>query len=168
MYNDTVTLFSRYESRLGDTWYASVLRGVHLNMDKAAMIAKYGPETQDSASLFVRYRLEPLAEGDPQCKQIPWLAGKKLMIGDKIWLPPNEWDAQLGDLLPKTITFEGGNDHDFFWFGEWTGEDTISDDDYEADAGFYGYMNRTHDYVFAVSSVAGPYTVIPHFEIMGK
>jgi hypothetical protein len=29
-------------------------------------------------------------------------------------------------------------------------------------------MNKNYDFVFAISSVGGPYSVIPHFEILGK
>lgn len=168
MYNDTITLFNRYESRFGDTWYPTVIRGCHLNMDKAAIIAKYGADTQDNATLNIRFSVEELQNGEPQCKQIPALDGKKLVIAGKIWLPPNQWDAQVNDALPNTVTFEGGNNFDFFWFGEWTGTDVISDDEYSADEGFYGFINRTQDYVFAITTVGGPYTVIPHFEIMGR
>lgn len=168
MYNDTVTLFCRYESRLGDTWYPSILKNVQLNIDKSAIVAKYGPEAQDNAMLNIRFRLDPLEEGDSQCRQIPWLSGKKLLIGDKIWLPPNEWDAKVNEMLSKTITFKDGASFDFFWFGEWTGDGAISDDDYTEDLGFYGFMNRTQDYVFAITAVGGPYTVIPHFEILGR
>ena len=50
--------------------------------------------------------------------------------------------------------------------GEWT-EGIVSDKDHGPD-GFYAKMNREHDYVFTVSSVGGPYSVIPHFEILGK
>lgn len=150
MYADTITLFNRKESRSGDTWYPSVLHNVHLNMDRAAILAKYGAESQDSAALNVRYAL---SDGDK-------------LIGDKIWLPPKEWDA-LEDPSGH-ITFNGGETFDFFWLGEWENEKPISSMDYSADNGFYNYMNRTHDYVFAVSSVGGPYSVIPHFEIMGR
>lgn len=169
MFNDTITLFNRYESRLGDTWYPTVIHGCNLNIDKSAIIAKYGPESQDNAVLNVQFTVEDLQDGEPQCKQIPWLEGKKLVIADKIWLPPNQWDAQVNDELAKTITFEDGGNFDFFWYGEWTGDDVINDDDpaYMADLGFYGYMNRTQDYVFAISAV-GLYTAIPHFEIMGR
>lgn len=153
MYNDTVTLFNRYESRLGGTWYPTILRGVNLLIDKAAIIAKYGPDSSDSAVLNVRYR-----EVD----------GKK-MVGDKIWLPPKEWDKQTNDSFAGSLTFTDGTEFDFFMLGKWEGgEDPVSDDDYQE--GFYDYMNRSRDYVFAISSVGGPYhsSTIPHFEIMGK
>lgn len=150
MYNDTVTLFNRYSNRQGDTWYPSVLRNVHLNMDKAAILAKYGPESQDSAVLNVRYAKN----------------GQDLIVGDKPWRPPKEWAAQTNDILPGSLTFSGGQLFDFFWVGEWPDEAPISGSDYTE--GFYNYMNDRYDYVFAVSSVGGPYTVIPHFEIMGK
>lgn len=150
MYTDTITLFNRKESRSGDTWYPSVLRNVHLNMDKAAIIAKYGPEGQDTASLHVRYRIE-----DGQKK-----------VGERQWLPPKQWDALA---LPGTaLTFTGGTRFDFFWLGDWGGEAPVYDADYAADGDFYTYMNRTHDAVFAITSVGGPYSVIPHFEILGK
>lgn len=150
MYNDTITLFCRYESRLGDVWYPYVLKNVHLNMDKAAIIAKYGAESQDNAVLNVRYET---------------VNGNK-KVGDKIWLPPKEWDAQANDLLPDSLTFTDGQSFDFFMAGEWTGEEVIHDEDYGV-KGFYNYMNSQYDYVFAITAVGGPYSVIPHFEILG-
>ena len=48
MYNDTITLFNRYESKLGDTWYPSILHNTNLNMDKASIVAKYGSDSQDN------------------------------------------------------------------------------------------------------------------------
>lgn len=149
MYDSTVTLFCRYESRLGDTWYPSVLRNVNLNVDKAAIIAKYGAESKDNAILNVKYRIQD---------------GNK-MVGDKIWLPPKEWDRQTNDLLSSSLTFTDGQEFDFFYVGEWTDESPIRDEDYGVD-GFFDYMNRYYDYVFAITSVAR-YSVIPHFEIMG-
>lgn len=149
MYKDTVTLFCRYESRLGDTWYPSVLRNVNLNMDKAAIIAKYGAESKDNAVLNVR------------CNK----NGKDIYVSGKTWLPPKEWDRQTNDLLSSSLTFTSGQAFDFFYVGEWTDESPIRDEDYGVD-GFYDYMNRHYDYVFAITSVAR-YSVIPHFEIMG-
>ena len=171
MYSDTVTLFNRCGNRLGAMWHSTVLRNVNLDMDKSAIVAKYGPDSKDSAVLNVHYTIEDLGGDESQCKQIPWLQGKKIVIADKIWLPSNQWRAQVNDALPGTITFEGGNSFDFFWFGEWTGASVISDDDYSSDEGFYGYMNRTWDYVFAITAVGGPYNnhgLLQHFEIMGR
>lgn len=151
MYNDIVTLFCQYkDQRKNITWYPSVLRNVNLNKDKAAIIAQYGAESQDSAVLNVRYHI---ADG-------------KIMIGDKIWLPPKEWDRQTNDLLTTSLTFTDGQDFDFFFEGEWPDENPIEDDAYSID-GFYNYINRYYDYVFAITSVGGPYSVIPHFEITG-
>lgn len=150
MYNDTITLFNRKAGHTGDTWYPTVLKNVHLNMDKSAILAKYGPESKDSANLHIRYTVDD---------------GKK-MVGEKYWLPPNQWQA-LQD--PSTaITFADGTKFDFFWLGDWGSETPVSDADYLSSGDFYTYMNKTHDYVFAISSVGGPYSVIPHFEIMGK
>lgn len=150
MHSDTITLFNRKESRSGDTWYPTVIRNVHVNMDKSAILAKYGAEAQDSASLYIRYTRD----------------GEKKMVGKKSWLPPKRW----GNLLDhtKAITFSDGARFDFFWVGDWGNEDPVEDVDYASDTDFYTYMNKTHDHVFAISSVGGPYSVIPHFEIMGK
>ena len=74
-------------------------------------------------------------------------------------MPPKEWDK-----TEDSVTFS--TDGDFFWWGEWR-NGIVSDSDYDPE-GFYAKMNREHDYVFAVSAVGGPYSVIPHFEILGK
>ena len=145
MYKDTITLFNRKSGGAdGDTWYPTVIKNANLNIDRAAILAKYGAESQDKAALSVRYTRN----------------GDNILISGKPWMPPKEWDK-----TEDSLTFTSGNKFDFFWLGEWTGG-IVTDAEY-GDEGFYDYMNRTHDYVFAVSSVA-MYSVIPHFEIMGK
>lgn len=151
MYNDTITLFNRKAGYGGDCWFPTVLHNVNLNMDKAAILAKYGANEKDNVSLHVRYTLQD---------------GKKKMVGEKPWLPPIMWN-KLED--PSTaITFTSGTKFDFFWLGEWNGSDPITDICYGEYTDFYTFMKNTHDYVFAVSSVNGPYSAIPHFEITGK
>ena len=78
------------------------------------------------------------------------------------WVPPKEWKMQINNALEDTITF---SDESFFWEGEWTGG-TVTDGDYRS--GFYQYMNENKDNVFKITSVGGPYALIPHFEILGK
>ena len=150
MYKDVITIFNRKEGDEGDTWYPTVIRNVQLNMDRAAILAKYGAQSSDSAVLNVRYKKD----------------GEKIIIAGKRWLPPKQWESQLDH--SEAVTFTTGDRFDFFWLGDWGSEDPVQDADYFADTDFYTYMNRTHDYVFAVSSVGGPYSVIPHFEILGK
>lgn len=144
MYKDTITLFNRKPGgTFGDTWYPTIIKNVNLNIDRAAILAKYGPESQDKAVLSIRYKRDV----------------DTVIVADKPWMPPKEWDR-----TEDSLTFAGGNQFDFFWQGEWNGG-IVSDADYTE--GFYEYMNRKYDYVFAVSSVA-MYSVIPRFEIMGK
>ena len=150
MYKDTITLFNRKEGDEGDTWYPTVLHNVQLNMDKAAIFAKYGAESADSAVLNIQYKQD----------------GDNKIVGNKLWRPPKLWDQLLEP--SKALTFTDGARFDFFWLGDWGSEKPVHDSDYFSDTDFYTYMNRTHDYVFAISSVGGPYSVIPHFEIMGK
>lgn len=150
MYKDTITLFNRKEGNEGDTWHPTVLHNVHVNMDRAAILAKYGAESADSAVLHIRYKQD----------------GENKIVGNKPWRPPKVWDQLLDPA--NALTFTTGARFDFFWLGDWGSEDPVHDEDYFSDTDFYTYMNRTHDYVFAISSVGGPYSVIPHFEIMGK
>lgn len=144
MYQDTITLFNRKpgERGQGDTWYPTVIRNVNLNIDRAAILAKYGAEAKDNAVLHIRYTRD----------------GEQIMVAGKPWMPPKAWDG-----TEDSLTFNP--DGDFFILGEWDGG-IVSDADHGPD-GFYSKMNREQDYVFTVSSVAR-YSVIPHFEIMGK
>ena len=151
MYTDTVTIFNRKkgERGQGDMWYPSVLHNVNLNMDKASILAKYGTDATDSTVLNVRYQID----------------GKKKTVGEKQWLPPKVW--QQSDAPADSLTFTDGEAFDFFWLGEWT-DGVVSDADYPEDLSFYDFMNRVYDYVFVVTKSAGPYGIIPHFEIAGK
>lgn len=150
MYTDTITLFNRKENRSGDIWYPSILHNVNLNVDKAEIIAKYGAESKDASTLNVKYTI----------------SGNQKTIGGKVWLPPKEWDALVDP--SECLTFTAGEAFDFFWLGEWEGTEPIYSENYAWKNGFYNYMNDMYDFVFAISSVGGPYTVIPHFEILGK
>ena len=152
MYDKTATIFNYYESATTGYayWYSHALSDVDLNTDKGAIIKKYGPDSADNAELHVIY-----TESN----------GNKMIAtadGKLIWMPPKEWNRQINNELPNTITF--GPD-DFFIEGNWT-EKIVDDNNYRE--GFYSYMNERYDFVFKISSVGGPYTVIPHFEILAK
>ncbi len=143
MYQDTITLFNRKDGGRGqgDIWLPTVIKNVNLVIDKAVINAQYGPESRDNAVLNVRYKMD----------------GGNVMVAGKPWMPPMEWDKTM-----DSLTFAEG---DFFWAGEWNGG-IAQDTDY-GDESFYNYMNRTKDYVFAITSVS-KLSVIPHFEIVGK
>ena len=151
MYKDTVTLFNRYTTKDRKIiWYPTVLRGVNLNVDKASIVAKYGTNSQDNAVLNVKYH-----SGDDT-----------IMVGNKKYLLPKEWNRQAEDTLTESLTFTAGTqEFDFFYVGEWESEEPIADSDYSSN--FYSYMKKTHDEVFAITSVA-KYSVIPHFEVVAK
>lgn len=153
MYDKTVTVFNYYESATTGKayWYPHVLSDVDLVTDHGAILKKYGPDSSDNAVLHVSYVLDG---GNVMVRQ----SGDNFIL----WLAPKEWSRQVNDDLPERLTF--GPD-DFFWLGEWTGG-SVTDDDYRG--GFYQYMNNQRDNVYKISSVGGPYTVIPHFEILGK
>lgn len=158
MYEKTVTIFNYYESATaGDAyWYPHVLSCVDLNTDRGAIIKKYGPDTSDNAQLHVIYYMH--ATGPEGTRKL--IATKSGLV---LWLPPKEWKKQTNDLLSETLTFSP--EDDFFWEGEWD-KDVVNDEDYRG--GFYQYMNQSRDNVFKITSVGGPYILIPHFEILAK
>lgn len=148
MYSDTVTVFNRYRSRLGDMWYPTILRNVNINSDKANILSNYGEQSQDRVVLNVKYDN---------------VDGNKVVCG-KRYLLPKEWEAQTNDVLAETITFASGQGFDFFLIGEYE-ESVINDEDYLD--GFYNYMNDKYDNVYAITSVS-EFSVIPHLEITGR
>ena len=149
MYRDVVTLFNRSRKTGRDEFWPTVLPGCDLNEDEAAVLAKYGASAQDKAMLHVRYAVE---------------AGEAVLCG-KVYRSPKEWRALTDEEKAETVTFQTGAGFDFFLRGVWSGEVPVNDEDYTD--GFYNELNRTRDGVYAVSSAAR-YSVIPHFEVMGK
>lgn len=163
MYQAIVTVFNFYKSPSAALWFPHVLTGVDIVTDKGQMLRQYGPDSTDAAELHIAY-----TEQDEKKVIINSLTGEPALntLGEPLsWLPPKEWAKQVNDMLDDTITFKP---NDFFWMGEWK-DGPVNDDDYIAAryASFYDYMNRNFDYVFNITSVGGPYTVIPHFEIRG-
>ncbi len=148
MYQDTITLFNR----TGEKWKAIVLPHVDLNADQAAIIAKYGAESKDKASLHVRFT--STASGD----SVEGVNSQLFTVKG-----PKEYAGNDSTIAFRTSA--SGEVVDFFMVGEWDGEDTINDGDF--DNGFYTYMSATRDGVYTVTSVAR-YSVIPHFEILGR
>lgn len=149
LYIDTVTIFNCKEisHTEGSIYYPTVIRNVNLNIDRAAILAKYGPETNDTAMLAIRFK--------PSAGEALIDCGNDIQ---KPWMPPKSWDGTV-----DSLTFNPSGD--FFWMGEWKGG-ICSDEEYPM-SGFFGYMNQNHDNVFVISSVA-KYDLIPHFEIMGR
>lgn len=150
MFNDTVTIFNRLHSKNGDKWYPHVLHNVKVNADKSSIIAKYGAESTDTASLIVHYK---------------HVDGEKMIDGIR-FLPPKEWTRQEEGMHGDSITFNDNATYfDFFIMGEWGNSEPINDNDY--DKGFYNELNSKLDYCYAITSV-GCFNIIPHFEIMAK
>lgn len=146
MYHDTVTLFNRKRGRDGDVWYPTVLEGVDLNEDRVAIAVKFGSASNDKAALHVRY---------------DWQDGP--VAGGKKYLTPLLWQA-LEDPA-AAFTFTAGEFFDFFVTGAWPNTEPVQDSAWLG--GFYNHLIKTRDGVYAVSSAA-QYSIIPHFEVMGK
>ena len=157
MHSDTVTIFNFYESNTAAIWYPHVLSGVHLETDRGQIMKLYGPDSTDNAQLHI-----PFVDKDGK-RVVVDASGKELP-----WLSPKEWRKQVNDLLNDSITFNPTTD--FFMAGTWDREGPIEDANYtdRRYEGFYAFMNAEKDFVYLISSVGGPYKVIPHFEILGK
>ena len=138
MYDDTVTIFNCY----GSEWKGVVLNNVDLNIDKAMMLRTYGENSQDRAKLHIKYKT--LADGY-------YVNGIK-------FVEPMAYTGADG-----TFTLAEGNNMSFFMEGI---ADVLSANDNQYIDGFFDYMN-SHYSVYAISSVAR-YSVIPHFEILGR
>lgn len=150
MYSETITLFNRYHSRLGDIWYPHVLHNVDLIVDKASIMANYGAETTDKAKLHVRYQNK---DGLCYIENLPYL-------------PSKEWKNLTNDALAEHITFNSDSNYfDFFIEGDYGSTEPIYDRDYIE--GFYAKMESEKE-CYTIASVSNPYKVIPHFEIMAR
>lgn len=151
MYQDTVTLFNRKRSRLGDMWYPTVLHNVNVNTDKAVMVSTYGEQSQNSAILNVKFDIDEYGT---------------VKVEEKFFCKPIEWDNRDVDELPECISFKSGDDFDFFVIGDYSEfERSENDDDYPE--GFFQYIKENYDDVFVITSYS-MYSVIPHFEIAGR
>lgn len=164
MYQATVTVFNFYKSASAELWFPHVLTGVDIVTDKGQMLRQYGPDSTDAAELHIAY-----TEQDGKKIIVNGLTGEPMLntLGEPLpWLLPKEWARQVNDMLDDTITFDSRED--FFWQGAWEGG-PVNDADYQdrRGGGFREYMTNNYDYVFKITSVGGPYTVIPHFEIRG-
>lgn len=134
-----------------------MLSGVYLETDRGQIMKLYGPDSTDNAQLHIPYVYK---DGK---RVVVDASGKELP-----WLPPKEWRKQVNDLLDDSITFNPTTD--FFMAGAWDGDGPVDDADYtdRRYEGFYAFMNAEKDFVYLISSVGGPYKVIPHFELLGK
>ena len=187
MYKDVVTVFNEQRSRDGSVWYPTVLTGVNLNMDRGAVVARYGEASLDNAILNVRYKSltgeaasnldggtfmnydggVQLDGGDFDNWDGTTSDGGNFVDWDALitrsitWLPPKAWKRL--ENKDGFVTFAPG---DFFWTGVWTGAGAVADDNY-GDLSFFEYMTQNYDYVFKVTTT-GLFTVIPHLEIAGR
>ena len=153
LYKQTVTVFNRVKGQFDDhtLWYPTVIEKCHLIVDKASAWSSNGGRPQDNARLHIRYANE----------------NGKIMVAGKEWLEPKAWRNLADRELSLTFGFGDNDDFDFFMegvFDEFPAP--ISDEQFER-KGFYGYMNKTYDNVFAITSVS-KFNLIPHFEITAR
>lgn len=144
LYKQTITLFNHKMTGDSMAWYPMVISNVHLIMDKSIIISSYGEQSQDNAQVHIMYTLK---DGGA------YVNGKRYML-------PKEWE-RCGDIY-ENFTLNYGDDFDFLVEGDYGSTDPIFDEGYRN--GFYNFMNKNYDNVFAISTVS-KFNIIPHFEI---
>lgn len=156
LYQDKITLFNRcVREDESVVWYPTVIDGVHLILDRAKIVAMYGESASDNAMVNIRYsgnRFSPFVAGKPflspkEFRKLPW------------------YEAE------NYITFAFGEDFDFIASGMNDGivenGNFVADDVYLSFGGFFGYMNKNYDNVFAITGFS-QYNLIPHFSITAR
>ena len=151
IYTQTITLFNRHHETVNGVeklyWYPTVIPSVHLVANRAKIISMYGEMSTDNVLLHIRY--------------LP--SGADAVIEGKTYIKPIVYAATQD--VSSYITFNMGDNFDFFIEGEWDGEDRIDDDAYQS--GFFDYMNHNFDHVWAVTNCT-QYFLLPHFELTGR
>lgn len=147
LYKQTVTIFNRVETNEATLWYPTVIENVHLMIDRAIIISTYGEQSQDNARLHIRYAP----------------SGEDAIVAGKIYMTPKVFRASGNPA--NNITFAFGDAFDFIKSGAYSESGPINDDDYKG--GFFNYMNKTYDEVFAITNVS-KFNLLPHFEITAK
>ena len=149
MYSDKVTIFNRSGSeKKGFTWFPTVLDSVDVTVDKGANQQKTGIEKADSAKLHIRY----------------FKTVESIVVSGKKYITPKLWERQDKSEKAATITFNEGVD--FFMIGEYP-ETPIEEDEGSLSGGVFDTFNRNLDGVYKITTVGGPYKLIPHFELGG-
>ena len=151
IYTQTVTMFTRHHETVNGVeklyWYPTVIPSVHLVANRAKIISMYGELCQDNVLLHVRYAPN----------------GADAVVAGKTYVKPLVY-AGMQD-VSNYITFNMGDNFDFFMEGDWGSTTSIDDDTYSS--GFFDYMNHSRDHVWAVSNCT-QYFLLPHFELTGR
>lgn len=144
----TVTVFNRYDASPTDArYYATVIDGVKLQVDKAAAVSTSGLKDADSMWCSI-----------PYANKVDYIE-----INNIRHLSPREWAAQTGDEMERSITIAEGRD--ILMEGVWDGPKVVNEADFGR-AGFLGYLRNRYDGVYLINS-ASRYDLIPHFELGG-
>lgn len=143
-----LTVFNRYDAAADDVrYYATIIHGATLQVDKAAAVSTSGLKDADSMWCSIPYSN----------------MGDHIEINGKLHLSPKEWAQQVGDDMEESLTLAEGKD--ILLDGEWLGAKVINDADYPR-SGFLGFLRGMYDGVYLINSVAR-YDLIPHFELGG-
>ena len=144
----TITVFNRYDAAANDVrYYATIIHGATLQVDKAASVSTSGLKDADSMWCSIPYENHV----------------DHITVDGYLHLSPKEWASQVGDAREQSVTFDEGRD--ILLDGAWDGPAVVNADEYDR-VGFLGHLRSRFDGVYLINSVAR-YDLIPHFELGG-
>lgn len=158
MYRDTVTLYNKYQVEGKDYWQPTILKDVDVNVTNALTESgagrgyrstSFGTVAEDTAKLHIKLKGEK----------------SNITVQEHGFKFPKDWKSSSS--VAGCITFQP--DCDFFWIGEETDLSPKEDESFMSGTigGFYDYMNKNHDNVYVITNYS-VFSVIPHFEVIGK
>ena len=149
LFRDTITVFCRSVENGAIFWYPRVIKNTHAVISSGASSTTRGASNTDNGMVHIMYS----GGRDGAC------------IGKYLYVLPKAWAALTPDKKEKSITFTTGEDFGFWMKGSFTEQGPISDESFRD--GFYNYMNKKYDDVFAIAQCTQSY-IIPHFELVAK
>ena len=143
MLQDVVTVFNRRDG----LWYPTVLEGVHIQRRAAVEEDRLGTRRADEVLVLAPYTVE---EG-------------RITVGGKEYLPPRQWRRAAAP--EGAVTFTCGEAFDILLLGRWEEDGPAEDSRWPE--GFYGWLDRERDGVYALAAVKR-FDALPHFELTGR
>lgn len=148
MFDKTITLFCNEGN---GTYRPHVFERISVNLDKGYLLRTYGADYSDGASVHIPLEIRNGAYYN----------------GTKRYMDKKGYESLTAAAKASAFVCRGGNLFDFVWVGDYRAIDSrlapIQDGN-----GFFQAFKKANDNVFAIQSVSGPYSVIPHIEISCK
>ena len=148
MYNKTITVFVHN----GDYWLPRIIKGTEIVTSRGYLGRSYGYDLNASAEIHINYN---------------FVDGKRMISGKEL-VEPIAFESASTAEKASLLTLRGGKDFDFVWYGDYLQIDSTlaSISDLTFPEGFFEHWRNTHDNTWTIVNVSGPYTLLPHVELV--